>query len=87
MSGTGRRGEGTDVYTGNRMHAKGTSPGENSEVYLLPAFALPPRGVDDEKRQRRKGEILMPSPHTLGRKDRRNQVNQARRGPVGHSNW
>lgn len=23
---------------------------ENSEVHLLPAFALPPRGVEDEKK-------------------------------------
>lgn len=38
----------------------GAGGGENSEVHLLPAFALPPRGVEDEKRQRRKRKKLMP---------------------------
>lgn len=34
---------------------------ENSEVHLLPVFALPPRGGEDEKNSRgKKGEKLMP---------------------------
>lgn len=33
---------------------------ENCDVHLLPAFALPPTGVEDEKRQREKGKRLTP---------------------------
>ena len=35
---------------------------ENSAVHLLPVFALPPRGGEDEKKNSRgkKGEKLMP---------------------------
>lgn len=36
----------------------GGGGGENSDIHLLPAFALPPRGVEDEKRQRRKRKKL-----------------------------
>lgn len=55
-----------NIYIRNRGACKGSeSPGwrtggENSEVHLLPAFVLPPRGVEDEKRQRRKRKKLMP---------------------------
>lgn len=41
----------------------------NSEVHLLPAFALPPRGGEDEKRQRGKRREINAHHHkTTGKK-------------------
>lgn len=48
-------------YMRKRRTCKRKQEVENSEVHLLPVFALPPRGGEDEKNSRgKKGEKLMP---------------------------
>lgn len=56
------------VHKEQRNMQRKERPEENSEVHLLPAFALPPRGVDDGKRQRRKRKKLMPITTNTGKK-------------------
>lgn len=51
---------------------------DKSEVHLLPAFVLPPRGGEDKKkkkRQRGKGERLMPVTTNIWKKRQRNRAN------------
>lgn len=65
----GEKGKVCDIYVRNRGTCKGSErPGEESEVHLLPAFALPPRGVEGEEKQRRKRKRLMPITTNIGKK-------------------
>lgn len=58
-----------------RTCKRSTSQVEDSEVHLLPAFALPPRGVEDEKKAEGKRREINAHHHEhLEKSDRKRQT-------------